>query len=107
MVTVTVTPREGENLYSLLVKEEVELRRNKQGTLHRHGPKRRGNDKWVHKSYPGWIRFERSLGGTLIALVSSKQESDEWRLLNSFIGFLHRHFREEIGSILLTYGPEA
>ena len=106
MVTVTIVPRAGENLYGLLIEEERELRRNEQGTLHRHGPRRRGSEKWVHKSISGYVKFQRTLGDVLVAVVASPDESDEWRLLNSFIGFVHRHFREEVASVLLTYGTD-
>lgn len=104
MVTLTVAPRNGENLYGLLVAKEIELRRNRMGTLHRKGKKRRGHEVWEHKSYTGTVRFERTIGGTVAAAVQSSQERDEWQLLTSFIGFIHRHFAEHVGSILLTYG---
>ncbi len=103
MITLTVIPRNQENLYSLLVKKEVDLRRNRQGTLHRHGGKKRHQDKWVHKSFSGAVKFQKCLGETLVALVHSRDEADEWKLLSSFVGFLHRHFKDYISSITLTY----
>ncbi len=103
MVRLTVTPRKSENLYGLLVKKEVELRRKKKGTLHRWAAKQREEARWVHTSYPGWIRFHRCLGGVLVAQVNSKKPDDEWQLLSSFVGFLHRHFKESIASINLSY----
>lgn len=106
MITLTVAPRYEEDLYAMLVKREVELRRNKQGTLHRHGARQRGRDKWMHKAYKGRITFQRGLGGVLVAVVESPLERDEWQLLTSFIGFLHRHLRESISNISLTYTEE-
>ena len=104
MITLTVAPRYGDNLCRLLVSKEVELRRNKQGTLHRKGAKKSGREKWNHKSY--WITFQRGLGGVLVALVQSNDERDEWQLLTSFIGFLHRHFRESISNLTMSYPEE-
>ena len=88
MIRITVTPKEATNIYSLLVKKEVELRRRNIGTLHRTGAKKRGEDRWKHESYFGWIRFQECLGGMAVALVQSKSPDQEWQLLTSFIGFL-------------------
>src|SRR5512143_718869 len=88
MIRLTVTPRNGKNLYGLLVAKEIELRRKGKGTLHRAGPKAKNYDKGLHSSYKGWVRFQPGLGGVLVALVQSKSPADEWMLLSSFVGFL-------------------
>lgn len=103
MIKVTIIPKEGENIYSLLVKKELALRNKNQGTLHRSGGKKKGEDKWIHSTYPGWVRFQSCLGGVTVALVQSKNSETEWQLLSSFIGFLDRHFRDRISNISLTY----
>ena len=103
MIKVTIIPKEGGNIYSLLVKKELALRNKNQGTLHRAGSKKKGEDKWTHTTYPGWVRFQSSLGGVTVALVQSKNAEAEWQLLSSFIGFLDRHFRDNISNISLTY----
>ena len=103
MIRITVTPKESTNIYSLLVKKEVELRRRNMGTLHRAGVKKRGEDRWTHESYAGWIRFQECLGGMAVALVQSKTPDQEWQLLTSFIGFLDCHFRSFISSITINY----
>lgn len=103
MIKITITPRAGENIYGLLVKKELSLRSKNQGTLHRAGGKKSGEDKWKHSSYPGWVRFQKCLGGVSVALVQARNPDEEWQLLQSFIGFLHRHFRDSISSITLTY----
>lgn len=106
MITITVTPRIGENLYSLLKQKELSLRRRNQGTLHARGPRRLGKEKWSHASYKGWIQFQQCLGGVLVAHVQSRDADSEWQLLSSFVGFLDRHFRDHISSISLTYANE-
>lgn len=103
MIKVTVTPKERQNIYSLMVSKEIQLRRQNQGTLHRSGSKQKNKDKWVHSSYAGWIRFQKCLGGVVVAIVQSKNSSSEWQLLSSFIGFLDRHFRDKISNITLSY----
>ncbi len=39
----------------------------------------------------------------IVAVVQAKNESDEWQLLTSFIGFLHRHFNDSISTITISF----
>jgi len=106
MIIVTVTPRGEPSLYSLLQKKEISLRRDDKGTLHRTGKRRAGEEKWTHARYRGTIRFQKCLGGVVTATIQSDTETDEWQLLQSFVGFLYRHFREEISNITLSFATE-
>jgi len=103
MIRLTVVPRSRSDLYRLLIDKELELRRRKMCTLHRSGAKKRGQEKWRHTTYPGWINLQRGDAGTLAAVIHSKATDDEWKLLRSVIGFLDRHFRREISSITISY----
>ena len=86
LIRLTVIPRSGDNLFSLLVAKEAELIRNKRGTLYRSGPKNRGQEKWLHKKYPGWIKLQRRDDGTLAAVVRSRMSDMEWKLLTALVG---------------------
>jgi hypothetical protein len=86
-----------------MVKKEIALCRQNQGTLHRSGSKKRGQDRWVHNKYNGWIRFQKCFGGIVVALVQAKNNDDEGQLLTSFVGFLDRHFRDSISNINISY----
>jgi hypothetical protein len=103
MIKISVTPREQENLYGLMVKKELELRKKNQGTLHRYASKKKNEARWLHKSYKGWINLQKCLGGMVVATVKSHDRDAEWQLLTSFIGFLDRHFGDYINNINLTY----
>jgi hypothetical protein len=103
MIRITLTPRHKSDTFRLLAEKELELRRKKQGTLHKSGPKKPGQVKWVHRSYPGWIRLQRSLGGVTVVLIQSKREGGENQLLASFVGFVDRHFHDEISGIHISY----
>lgn len=105
MIRMTAIPRESTNLYGLLTKKEIALRKRNQGTLHRVGGKRHGIEKWGHKSksHPGRISLQRCVGGVVTAVVQSRASEAEWQLLTSFIGFLDRHFREHIASVTICY----
>jgi hypothetical protein len=104
MIRVIITPKSKVNLYRLMKKKEIELRRKNMGTLHRSDiKKQKGYEKWMHKSHVGWIWFQRCLGNMISAEIQSRNINDEWQLLSSFIGFMDRHFRKEISSINLSY----
>ncbi|MCH9014697.1 MAG: hypothetical protein IH877_03280 [Gemmatimonadetes bacterium] len=107
MITVTITPRyEDDNLFRLLVQKELDLRRAGRGTLHRHGPKKKNQEKWVHASYKGWINFQKALGGTVVAVIQPRGGENEWQMVTSFVGFLYRHFRKYIASVNLSFEEE-
>ena len=103
MIKVTATPKSRENIYGLMVAAELSLRKRSRGTLHRVGQKKKGEDTWVHNSFSGMVKFQKCLGGVMVAVIESKDHEAEWQLLTSFIGFLDRHFRECLSNISLTY----
>lgn len=103
MIRVTVTPKGDYDVFSLLTRKELDLKRKKQGTLHRHGRRKAGRVKWIHASYPGWIQLHRSIGGIAVALVQSKTQDGGNLLLSSFIGFLDRHFSTYLATINISY----
>ena len=100
MRIVQVVSKPGyENLYSLIKKKEIELRKKKRGTLHPVKPNR-----WKHVSYKGSIDFYKANKDISIFELKQKSgESNDWQLLHSFLGFLDRHFHEEIESITILY----
>lgn len=103
MIRVTIIPRRGAKTFSLLTKKELSLRKDKKGTLHQKGPKKAGEARWVHKTYFGWIRLQRAVGGVTVALINSMKEGGENQLLSSFIGFIDRHFSDQISSVSIHY----
>jgi hypothetical protein len=60
-----------------------------------------GGLKVKHKKHPGFILFEKQRDGSLSAKVSCKDKSQEWKLLEAFVGRLVYHFRDQIESITL------
>jgi hypothetical protein len=103
MIRLIVNPCSGDKLFSLLVAKEAELRQRGKGTLYRSGPKKRGQEKWLHKKFPGWIKLKRGDDGNVAVVVRSRVTDMEWKLLTSLVGFLHRHFRSSISSMTISY----
>ena len=82
-----VSKPDHENLISLIKKKEIELRRNKRGTLHPVKPNR-----WKHVSYKGFIDFHKANKDiSIFELKQKSTETNDWQLLHSFLGFLDRH----------------
>ena len=99
MKIVQVVPRAGESssLKSQLKKVELSLR----GTATTFVREREG--RWVHKKHAGWINWDGTAGGILIAEIRTKKEGTEWQLLQAFVGYLDRHLGENVESISIFY----
>jgi hypothetical protein len=99
MKVIQVVPKTDSEvrLKALLKAKERELR---------SGPtafRRQREGKWVHVKYPGWITWDEAPGGLLIAEVHPGRDGSDWQLLRAFIGYLDRHFGDQIESISILY----
>jgi len=65
--------------------------------------RRRREGRWQHVKHPGWIRWDETMGGILVAEIHPRGEGPDWQLLQSFVGYLDRHLGEYIESISITY----
>jgi hypothetical protein len=102
MKVVSVVPLQlGKPTLGTLLDETERRLRGKGTTLIRHSKRR-----WVHTKYPGWISWEVSKGGMLVAEVRAKKGDAEWQLLQSFIGYLDRHLGKYVDSISILYYPD-
>jgi hypothetical protein len=97
ILQVVPTTGNASKLKTLLKKKELSLR-GKGTTFYRE---REG--RWKHERYPGWIKWDQSIGGFLVAEVNTKKEGSEWQLLQAFIGYLDRHLGGYIESISIFY----
>ncbi len=59
--------------------------------------------RWKHVKYPGWISWDDSPGGLLVAEIQTKVRDHEWQMLQAFVGYLDRHLGDEIDSISIYY----
>ena len=101
---IQIVPRNGEQLYSLLVKKEIELRRRNTGTFRRAAGKQKNRTKWMHASYPGWIKMQRTIGGGIAAEIGTKGKAGgEWQIIHAFLGFVDRHFADHVESVNIQY----
>lgn len=59
--------------------------------------------KWRHKRHPGTISWDESVPGVLVAKIWTRIDGEEWQILNSFLGYLNRHFGDDIQSIAIHF----
>jgi len=98
MKIIQVVPRRNNKarLRTLLTQKERDLRGSSTFYRQRAG-------RWLHKRYKGWIKWSEVSGGILVAEVQSRVEDTEWQLLRAFIGYLDRHFSDQIESVTIVY----
>ncbi len=99
MKTIQVVPKADMDvkLKTLLKQTERQLRGGST-TFYRE---REG--RWKHVKYPGWIKWDETLGGLLLAEVHVRKDASDWQLLQAFIGYLDRHLGDSIESISIYY----
>jgi hypothetical protein len=102
MKLLQIVPREGERLYGAMIKKQADIRKSGRGTFSRAGAARRRAAKWTHVRYKGSIKLEPGLAEAVEVAIRSP-ERDEARLLSSFLGWLDRHFGEQLSSVNIQY----
>ncbi len=99
MKILQVVPKAGidSKLKTLLKTTERQLR----------GPhttfEREKEGRWKHVKYPGWIQWEDTAGGLLVAEVRTRVKDHEWQILEAFVGYLDRHLGDQIESVSIFY----
>jgi len=59
--------------------------------------------RWTHLRYKGSVNLEPGLSEAVEVAITSPDRGDEARLLSSFLGWLDRHFGEQLSSINIQY----
>jgi hypothetical protein len=97
MKVLQIVPRDGTRLYGAMIKKLADIRRGGRGTFSRAGP------RWTHVRYRGSIVLKPGAADVLNARIRSPDHGDEARLLSSFLGWLDRHFGEQLSSVKIEY----
>ncbi len=103
MKLVQIVPRENTRLYGAMVKKQAAIRKQGRGTLYRAGGKRRNETKWKHVRHSGWINIERGQSEIVSAEIRSLAVDHEWQLLSSFLGWVDRHFGDQVLAVNIQY----
>jgi hypothetical protein len=103
MKIVEIMPLKKSPLYGGLVKREAAIRKNGRGTFSRRGPARSGAATWSHKRFKGSVSLKREGAELVRAKIHSRTPEDEGSLLKAFLGFVDRHFGDQVATITIHY----
>ncbi len=101
MKIVQIVPRGKVRLFGAIVKKEADIRKNDRGTFYRAGRKRQNEATWSHKRYKGSVSLKHGDGETVTARVRSPDQ--EWQMLSAFLGWLNRHFGDQVTAVNIQY----
>jgi hypothetical protein len=103
MKMLQIEPRGGTHLYGAMIRKQAEIRRAGRGTFSRAGARRRGGARWTHVRYKGSVALEPGAKEAVNVEIKSPERGDEARLLSSFLGWLDRHFGDQLSSVSIQY----
>jgi hypothetical protein len=103
MKLLQIVPRDGTKLYPAMVKKQADIRKSGRGTFSRVGARKRNAARWGHVRYKGSLVLKTGLSGEVNAEIRSPQKGDEARLMSSFLGWLDRHFGDQLSSVSIQY----
>lgn len=58
---------------------------------------------WTHVKYPGQIKWDQVIGGIVMAEVRTRNPTQEWQLLQAFIGYVDRHIGKYVDTVTIHY----
>ena len=96
---VQIVPAGRTKLYGAMVKKEAEISKRRAGAFSRVGAKQANKAKWRHVRFPGWINLTRERS----EIVTAKVNAADWQLLSAFIGWIDRHFGDQVQSVTIQY----
>src|SRR3954453_16937007 len=107
MKVLQIVPRDGTRLYGAMVKKQAEIRKSGRGTFSRVGARKANAARWGHVRYRGSLHLKAGLADAVNVEIKSPEPGDEARLLSSFLGWVDRHFGDQVSSVNIQYQPRA
>src|SRR5262245_2400757 len=99
MKMVQITPVGHNRLYGLMVKKEADIRKHRAGAFSRVGTQSANQTTWKHVRFKGRIKLKREPSERVTARVNSA----DWQLLSAFIGWVDRHFGDQVQHMTIEY----
>jgi|ERR1700730_10010227 hypothetical protein len=103
MRQIDIVPKARVKLYDALQKKEAAIRAAGRGTFFRAGRSLKNSAKWKHKAYSGEIALKRLPDQGVSARIRSSARTGEWQMMSAFLGFVDRHFGDDVASIAIRY----
>jgi len=102
MKLLEIVPRGDRRLYSGIVKRQAEIP-SPPGTFIRVGRRRAGAARWKHVRYRGSIALRRDASEMVTVAIKSPDKGDEARLVSAFLGWIDRHFGDQVRTVTIRY----
>jgi hypothetical protein len=103
MRLLQIVPRDGRRFFSDIVEKQADIRRNGRGTFSRTGPRRRSSARWTHAKFKGSVDLARGSSDVVTAKIKSRASGDESKLASAFLGWIDRHFGDELVAVTIHY----
>jgi hypothetical protein len=103
MKRLQIVPRTGKRLYGAMIAKEAEIRRKGRGTFSRVGKRQANQARWKHAKYAGRVHLKSASIELVSVEINSPDRGDELRLLSAFLGWLGRHFGDDVSSVNIQY----
>src|SRR5215208_3336848 len=99
MKMVQIVPLGRTRLYEAMIKKQGEISKLRPGAFSRVGGKLANKARWKHVRFKGRISLKREKSET----VTAKVNSGDWQLLSAFVGWVDRHFAEDVQAVNILY----
>ena len=102
MKVLQILSRDGRRFFESIVRKQDDIRKNGRGTFSRKGPKRKNAAHWVHAKFTGSVDLQNS-SDLVVAKIKSRNKVDESNMSRAFLGWIERHFGEDLVSVTIHY----
>ena len=102
MKVLQIVPRDGRRFFDSIVRKQDDIRKNGRGTFSRSGPRRKNAAHWVHAKFTGSVDLKNS-SDLVVAKIKSRDKVDESNLTRAFLGWIDRHFGDDLVSVTIHY----
>jgi hypothetical protein len=103
MKLLQIVPRNGRRFFGDIVRKQEAIRKNGRGTFSRSGRKRKDSARWTHAKFKGSVDIAGISTELVTAKVKSRVKTDESKLASAFLGWIDRHFGDELVSVTIHY----
>lgn len=103
MKLIQIVPRERLRLYGAFVKKQAEIHSKGRGTFSRVGRKTRDAAKWTHVKFRGSVDLRRAPSEVVTVRLRSSAAGNESKLLAAFLGWVDRHFGDQLSAVNIEY----
>jgi hypothetical protein len=103
MKLLQIVPRDGSRLYDAIVRKQADIRKRGRGTFAVAGRKRKDSATWSHAKFKGSVDLARGAEAAVAVKIKSRVKIDESKMLSAFLGWIDRHFGDDLATVTIEY----